>query len=96
MNDTLHSNRVDFPRFDDFEAAVAVVVVVAEAREGGADAGVDVGVVGEEAFGVGVVEVGAVIDGGLVSRSAAEDFGAPGVSVSGRGCQYELGGLVRT
>ena len=41
----------------------------------------DVGVVGQEALGVGMVEVGAVVDGGLVGGGAAEDFGAPGVKV---------------
>ena len=42
----LRANRIDFSCFHDLEAAVAVVVVVGEAGEGGADAGVDVGVVG--------------------------------------------------
>ena len=60
-----HANRIDFPCFDDFESAVSIVVVVGQAGQGGADAGVDVGVVGQQAFFVGVVEVGAVVDGGL-------------------------------
>ena len=41
----------------------------------------DVGVVGEEALTVGVVEVRAVVDGGLGGGAAAEDGGAPGVEV---------------
>ena len=41
----------------------------------------DVGVVGQQAFFVGVVEVGAVVDRGLFRGRAAEDFGAPGVAV---------------
>ena len=83
LNDTFCADGVDFSRFDDFEAAIAVVVVVAHAGKGGADAGVDVGVVGEETFGVGVVEVGAVVDGGLLCRGAAEDTGTPCVAVKG-------------
>ena len=33
---------------------------------------------------MGVVEVGAVVDGGLFGRGAAEDFGAPGVAKRGK------------
>lgn len=43
----------------------------------------DVGVIGEKAFGMRVVEVGAVVDGGLEGWSSAEDFGFPGVSNAG-------------
>ena len=77
----MRAEGVDVARLDAREAAVAVVVVVREAGEGGADAGVDVGVVGEEALLGGVVEVGAVVDGGLAGRGAAEDLGPPGVEV---------------
>ena len=62
LDDARRPDRVDFAGLDDFETAVAVVVVVAEAGEGGADAGVNVGVVGEETFFVGVVEVCPVVD----------------------------------
>lgn len=79
----MHANGVDFARLDDFKAAVAVVVVVGQARQGRADAGVDVGVVGQETFAVRVVEVGAVVDGCLLGGSAAEDFGFPCVAVGG-------------
>lgn len=72
---------VDVAGLDDLEAAVAVVVVVREAGERGADAGVDVGVVAQQAFLVRVVEVGAVVDGGLLGGAAAEDLGPPGVEV---------------
>ena len=50
FDDARGADRVDFARFDDLEAAVAVVFVVGEAGQGCADAGVDVGVVGEEAW----------------------------------------------
>ena len=81
LDDACRADGVDGAGFDDLEAAVAVVGVVGGAGEGGADARVDVGVIGEEALFVGVVEVGAVVDGGLVGWGAAEDFGAPGVEV---------------
>ena len=85
FNDTFCADGVYFACFHDFKAAVAVVFVVGGAREGGADAGVDVGVVCEETLRVGVVEVGSVVDGGLVGGGAAEDFGAPGVAAETRG-----------
>ena len=81
----VHANGVDLAGLDDFEAAVAVVVVVGEAGQGGADAGVDVGVVGQEALGVRVVEVGAVVDGRLRRGGPAEDARFPCVAVGGRG-----------
>ena len=40
----------------------------------------DVGVIGQEALLVRVIEVSAVVDGGLFGRSAAEDLGTPGVA----------------
>jgi len=86
LDDALGADGVDDARLDDLEAAVAVVVVVAEAGERGADADVDVGVVGEEAFFVRVVEVRAVVDGGLFAGGTAEDFRAPGVAGDGVSC----------
>lgn len=46
LDDPLGAEGVDFARFDDFEAAVAVVGIVARSGYCGADAGVDVCVVG--------------------------------------------------
>lgn len=77
LDDAVGADGVDLAGLDDLEAAVAVVVVVAGPAEGGADAGVDVGVVGEEPFLRGVVEVGAVVDSGDLGRGAAEDLGLP-------------------
>ena len=81
LDDTRGADFVDFARLDDLEAAVAVVLVVGETGQSGADAGVDVGVVAHQAFLCGVVEVCAVVDAGLFGRSAAEDLGSPGVEV---------------
>ena len=58
-----HADGVDFPRFGDLKPTVAVVFVVARTGKCGADAGVDVGVVGEETLFVSMIEVGAVVDG---------------------------------
>ena len=46
LDDACRADGVDLSRFRDLEAAVAVVFIVAEAGQGGADAGVDVAVVG--------------------------------------------------
>jgi len=81
LDDTLCTEGIDLTGFDDGKADVAVVVVVGEAGEGGADAGVNVGIVAEETFVGGVVEVGAMVDGGLEGGRAAKDFGLPGVEV---------------
>lgn len=87
FDDTRRTDGVDFSGLDDFKPAIAVIVVVAQSGEGGTDAGVDVAVVGEEALGVGVVEVGAVVDCGLGGRGAAEDARTPGVTV-----EYDVSG----
>lgn len=77
FDDALGTDLVDFAGLDDLKAAVAVVLVVAGPAQGRADAGVDVGVVGEQALLSGVVEVGAVVDGSYLGRGAAEDLGFP-------------------
>lgn len=56
---------VNFPRLYDFKSTVAIVFVIGGAGECCADAGVDVTVVGEEAFLGGVEEIGAVVYAGL-------------------------------
>lgn len=40
----------------------------------------DVGVISEQALLVGVIEVSAMVNGGLFAGSAAEDLGAPCVT----------------
>lgn len=90
LDDARGADVVDGAGLDDLEAAVAVVVVVGQARQSGADPGVDVGVVGEEAFAVRVVEVGAVVDGRLGGWGAAEDARAPGVAVFDFGREDEV------
>jgi len=87
LYDSLGAECIDFAGFDDGKANVSVVVVVGEAGEGGPDAGVDVCVVAEQAFVGGVVEVRAVVYGGLEGGGAAEDFGLPGVEVAVEVCE---------
>lgn len=77
LDDTLGADGVDLAGLDNLEAAVAIVVVIAGSAEGGADASVDVGVVGQETLLGGVVEVGAVVDGGHVGGGATKDLGLP-------------------
>lgn len=100
LNNTLRTNLVNFPRLDDFEAAVAVVLVVRRAGQGRADSGVDVGVVGEQTFLSSVEEICAVVYGGLLGGGTAEDFGLPGVEVGvevdyGDGAIFAGGASVR-
>lgn len=81
IDNTSRPNRVDLARLDDLESAVAVVVVIAEAGQGGTNAGVNIGIVGQKAFPVRVEEIGAVIDGSLLAWSATEDLGPPSISL---------------
>ena len=81
LDDAGGADAVDVARLDPGEAAVAVVVVVAEAGERGADAGVDAAVVGQQALLRRVVEVRAVVDGGLLAGRAAKYLRLPRVEV---------------
>lgn len=68
-------------RLHDLKSAVPIIVIIAQAAQRRPDTGVDIRIVGQQALLVRVVEVGAVVDGGLFGGGAAEDFGAPGVEV---------------
>ena len=68
LDDTLSANGVDLAGFDDVETAVAIVVVVRQTGKRGTNARVNVGVVAEEAFLSGVVEVCSVCDCQLRSK----------------------------
>ena len=76
----MHADGVDLSGFNDLKPTVTVIVVIAEAGQGRAYASVDVGVIGEETLFMSVVEVGAVIDRGLLCRGTTEDFGPPCVT----------------
>lgn len=81
LNDAISADRVNLTSLDNLEAAVAIVLVVGGSRQRRADAGVDVGVVGEETFLCGVEKVGAVVDGGLFAGSSAENLGLPRITL---------------
>ena len=77
LDNARRADAVDFASFRNLKAAIAVVFVIAGTGQSGANAGVDVGVVGQQALFMSMVEVGAVVDGGLFAGSATEDFGPP-------------------
>ena len=77
----MHADSVNLSCFDNLKATVTVVVIVAETRQGGADTGVDVGIVGEESFFVCMIKVSAMIDRRLLGRCPAEDLWSPGITV---------------
>lgn len=79
---TIGTNLVNLPGLNDLEATITIILVVRWSRQRRADAGVDVGVVGEETFLGGMEEVCAVVDAGLLARGASEYLGLPGVAVS--------------
>jgi hypothetical protein len=75
----VHADCVDLAGLDDLEATVAVILVVAGARERRPNAGVDVTVICKKTFLRGMVEVRAVVDARLVRWGSAEDLGFPSV-----------------
>lgn len=77
LDDVGGADGVDLAGLDDLEAAVAVVGVVRGPAQRRADAGVDVGVVVQQALHRGVVKVGAVVDGCDLGGGAAEHLGLP-------------------
>ncbi len=82
LDDTVGADCVDLTCLDDLKSAVAIVLVITRPAESGADAGVDVRVVSEQAFLRGVVEVGSMVYTCHLRRRAAEDLGAPCLGVS--------------
>ena len=81
LDNTISADLVNLARLDDFEATVAVVLIIGGTGKGRADAGVDVGVVFQKTFLRGMEEIGAVVDAGLFTGRAAKHFGLPGVQV---------------
>lgn len=77
LDNSVSANGVNVSGLDNLKATVAVVVIVTGSAEGGSDTSVDVGVVGEQTFHGGVVEVGAVVDAGDVGGRTTKDLGFP-------------------
>jgi hypothetical protein len=59
LDDTSSTDGVNLPGLDNFEADIAIILIVGHARQCGANAGVDVCVVLEQAFHSRMVKVGA-------------------------------------
>jgi hypothetical protein len=77
VNNPLGPNDINFTGLDNLKPAIPIILIVARPAKRGANARVDIGVVAEEAFLRGVVEVRAVVDGGYFGGGTAEDFGPP-------------------
>ncbi|KAH9864871.1 hypothetical protein IAQ61_008816 [Plenodomus lingam] len=77
LDDTIGTDLVDLSSLNNLKTTVTIVFIVRWSRQRRADAGMDIGVIGQEAFLCSVVEVGAVVDCGLVTRSATKDLGFP-------------------
>lgn len=82
LDDAVGANLVDLASFNNFEPAVPVILIVARPTQGGADAGVDVGVVAQQAFLGSMVEVRPVVDASHLGWRAAKDFRSPRVKVA--------------
>jgi hypothetical protein len=81
LDDSGGADCVNLPGFHNLESDIAVVVVVGQSAQRRTDARVDVGVVLQETFHRGVVEVCSVVDAGDFARGAAEDLGLPCVEM---------------
>lgn len=77
LDNSVSANGVNVSGLDNLKATVAVVVIITGSAEGSSDTGVDVGVVGEQAFHGGVVKVGAVVDAGDVGGRTTKDLWFP-------------------
>ena len=77
----MHANRVDLSSFDDLEATVTIIFVVARPRQRRADSRMDVRVISQQTFLRSMVEVCPVIDARLMRRRSAEDLWLPCVPV---------------
>jgi hypothetical protein len=62
LDDTIHSNGIDLSRLYDLKSTISVVLIVTGTTQCGANACVDVGVIGEQTFLGSMVEVCAVVD----------------------------------
>ena len=73
--------RIDLPRFDSREPTIPIILIVTQPAQGRADTSVDVGVVGQQPFLRSPVEVGAVVDRGLLAGCTTKDARLPRVEV---------------
>jgi len=77
LDNSLHSNCVDFTRFNDFKSAVPIVLVVARSAECGSDTSVDVGIISKQTFLGCVVKVCAMVDAGYLAGRTSKNLWLP-------------------
>lgn len=78
---TRHPNRINFPCLHNLKPAVSVVIVIAHPTQRCSDPSVYVRIIRQQSLSIRVVEIRAVVDGGLRRRGSAEDFGLPSIEV---------------
>ena len=82
-DDPVHADGVYLPGLDDLETAVAVILIVRWPGESGSDPGMYIRIVRQETFLARMIEIGTVIDTGLLGRCTPEDLGLPRITVLG-------------
>ena len=80
LDDPLSSNRVDLSSFNNSEATISIMFVIAQPTQSSADASMDVRIVPQQAFHGRMVEVGSVVDCGYFAGRASEYLGFPSIS----------------
>jgi hypothetical protein len=83
---TVHADSVNFTSFNNFKSAITIILIIARPRQRGANAGMNVAIVGEQAFLRSVIEICTMIDTGLLGRSTSEYFWLPCITIS---CQKD-------
>src|SRR6187402_1761122 len=81
LDDTLHSNRINFSGLHNLKAAVSIVLIVTGTAQSCSNASMNVGVVGEQAFLGSMVEVCAVVYASNFTWRSSEDLGLPCVEM---------------
>jgi hypothetical protein len=81
FDNTVGTNLVNLAGLDNLKAAISIVLIVTWARERGADARMDVGVVGKQALLGSMIKICAVIDASLLRGCASKNFWLPCVAV---------------
>ena len=82
LDNSIRTNLVYVSGFDNLEATVSVILIIRRTAESCSNPSVDVGIIGQQTFLAGVVEVCAVVDRGNLRWRAAENFGSPYKDVS--------------
>lgn len=80
-NDAVHANGVDLTCLDNFETAIAVILIVTWTGQRGTDTDMDVAVVCQQAVLRRMIKVCAMVDACLLARCTAEDLWAPSVAL---------------